>query len=129
VATRETERRLKKNAGWDLTDECATLAVRMIRRVVSMISALLVCGPILASPPAAGPGSAAPVPTPSVVVLTAATLSMDDAVRMAEQRYHARVVKAETQLDNGKTVYVLRLLNESGRVWTVRVDASSGTVL
>ncbi len=54
---------------------------------------------------------------------------MDQAVRMAEQRYHARVVKAEAQRDNGHTVYVLRLLNDAGRVWTVRVDAASGAVL
>jgi uncharacterized membrane protein YkoI len=54
---------------------------------------------------------------------------MDQAVRMAEQRYHARVVKAEAQRDNGHMVYVLRLLNDAGRVWTVRVDAASGAVL
>ena len=60
--------------------------------------------------------------------MAAPSMSMDEAVKMAEQRYHARVVKAETQRGNGHVVYVLRLLNESGRVWTVRVDAASGTV-
>jgi len=64
-----------------------------------------------------------------VIVLAAASVSMDEAVKMAEQRFHARVVKAETQRDNGHTVYVLRLLNEAGRVWTVRVDAASGALL
>lgn len=48
---------------------------------------------------------------------------------MTEVRYHARVVKAEAQHDNGHVIYVLRLLNEAGRVWTVRVDAASGAVL
>jgi uncharacterized membrane protein YkoI len=58
-----------------------------------------------------------------------AAVSMDQAVRLVEQRYHARVVKAETEKDNGHTVYVLRLLNDtSGKVWTVRVDATSGVV-
>jgi uncharacterized membrane protein YkoI len=57
-----------------------------------------------------------------------AALSMDQAVRMVEQRYHARVVKAETSRDNGRTVYVLRLLSDSGRVWTVRVEAAGGAV-
>jgi hypothetical protein len=57
------------------------------------------------------------------------TMSLDQAVKMAEQRFKARVVRAETQKDGGHTIYVLRMLNESGRVWTVRVDASSGTVL
>ncbi len=57
-----------------------------------------------------------------------AALSIDQAVKMVEQRFHARVVKAETQRDNGRTVYVLRLLDDSGRVWTVRVDAAGGAV-
>jgi uncharacterized membrane protein YkoI len=57
------------------------------------------------------------------------TVSMDQAVKMAEQRFKARVVRAESQHDGDHTVYVLRLLNESGRVWTVRVDASNGAVL
>lgn len=69
------------------------------------------------------------MPEAAATVLTAASMSMDEAVKMAEQRFHARVVKAETQHDNGHTVYVLRLLNESGRVWTVRVDAASGELL
>ena len=73
------------------------------------------------APAAAGePGSRA--------VVASATVSMDQAVKMVEQRYRARVVKAETHKDNGRTVYVLRLLNDSGKVWTVRVDASDGSV-
>jgi uncharacterized membrane protein YkoI len=48
---------------------------------------------------------------------------------MAEQRFKARVVRAESQHDGDHIVYVLRMLNESGRVWTVRVDASNGAVL
>ena len=66
---------------------------------------------------------------PRPILLTAAAMSMEQAVKMAEQRFKARVVRAESQQDNGRTIYVLRLLNESGRVWTVRVDASSGTLL
>jgi len=54
---------------------------------------------------------------------------MDQAVKMAEQRFKARVVRAESQQNEGRTVYVLRMLNDSGRVWTVRVDASNGAVL
>ena len=61
-------------------------------------------------------------------VAASAALSMDQAVKMVEQRFHARVVKAEAQKDNGRTVYVLRLLNDSGKVWTVRVDAADGSV-
>jgi uncharacterized membrane protein YkoI len=56
-------------------------------------------------------------------------VSMDQAVKMAEQRFKARVVRAEAQHDGDHTIYVLRMLNESGRVWIVRVDASNGAVL
>jgi hypothetical protein len=63
------------------------------------------------------------------IAVAAASVSMEQAVKMAEQRFKARVVRAETQRDDGHTVYVLRMLNESGRVWTVRVDASNGALL
>jgi len=63
------------------------------------------------------------------MVIAAASVSMEQAVKMAEQRYKAKVVRAETQHNDGRTVYILRLLNESGRVWTVRVDATNGSVL
>ena len=55
-------------------------------------------------------------------------MSLDEAVSMAERRFHARVVRADSQQESGRTVYVLRLLNDSGRVWTVRVDAATGAV-
>jgi uncharacterized membrane protein YkoI len=63
------------------------------------------------------------------MTFAAANVSMEQAVKMAEQRFKAKVVRAETQHNEGRTVYVLRMLNESGRVWTVRVDASNGSVL
>ncbi|HEY2275654.1 MAG TPA: PepSY domain-containing protein [Steroidobacteraceae bacterium] len=87
---------------------------------------------LAAGPRAEGASSDSPPPpagSSRVVVLTAASMSMDQAVKMAEQRFHARVVKAEAEQENGHTVYVLRMLNEAGRVWTVRVDASSGALL
>jgi uncharacterized membrane protein YkoI len=70
-------------------------------------------------------GHAAAAPTNAAVP---AQISMDQAVKMAEQRYHARVVKAEAQRNGAQTVYVLRLLNDSGKVWTVHVDAASGSM-
>lgn len=63
------------------------------------------------------------------VVAAAAGVSMDQAVKMAEQRYKARVVRAEAQRDGVRTIYVLKLLNEAGHVWTVRVDAANGVIL
>ncbi|HET9389659.1 MAG TPA: PepSY domain-containing protein [Steroidobacteraceae bacterium] len=76
-----------------------------------------------------GLSAAPPAPPVQPARLPARAMSMDQAVKMAEQRFKARVVRAEAQQNEGRTVYVLRMLNDSGRVWTVRVDASSGTVL
>jgi uncharacterized membrane protein YkoI len=66
---------------------------------------------------------------PHGAVVAAAGVSMDQAVKMAEQRFKARVVRAESQRDGVRTIYVLKLLNEAGHVWTVRVDASNGVIL
>jgi predicted outer membrane protein len=99
-----------------------------LQRVIGL--ALLLAGPGAAGASSDVPPSTPPAtPAPAVIVLSAASMSMDEAVKMAEQRFHARVVKAQTQQENGHTVYVLRLLNEAGRVWTVRVDAASGALL
>jgi uncharacterized membrane protein YkoI len=72
--------------------------------------------------------SAAPEEHQGQLIL-ANNVSLDQAVKMAEQRFKARVVRAEAEHEGGHTIYVLRLLNESGRVWIVRVDASNGAVL
>ena len=53
-------------------------------------------------------------------------ISLDEAVSRAERQYHARVVRTDVQDEDGRKVYVLKLLSEDGRVFTVRVDAQSG---
>ena|SRR5688572_18707270 len=53
-------------------------------------------------------------------------ISLDEAVSRAEQRYHARVVRTEVQDEDGRRVYVLKLLSDNGRVFTVRIDAATG---
>ncbi|MFL6602295.1 MAG: PepSY domain-containing protein [Steroidobacteraceae bacterium] len=65
---------------------------------------------------------------PQAVTL-GSSMSLEQAVKMAEQRFQARVVRAEAQQDGGNTIYVLRMLNDSGRVWVVRVNASNGSVM
>jgi uncharacterized membrane protein YkoI len=52
--------------------------------------------------------------------------SLDDAVELAQSRYRAKAVKAETVEEQGRRVHYIRLLNAEGRVWTVRVDAATG---
>jgi uncharacterized membrane protein YkoI len=73
-------------------------------------------------------GAAAAAATAPGAAAAPAQMSMDQAVKLAEQRYHARVVKAEAQRSGAQIIYVLRLLNDSGKVWTVHVDAASGAM-
>jgi uncharacterized membrane protein YkoI len=56
-------------------------------------------------------------------------VSMDQAVRLAQRRFRARVVRAETETHGDRTIYVLRMLDGAGRVFAVRVDATSGAIL
>lgn len=65
----------------------------------------------------------------SAHAVKSARMSMDQAVKMVEARFKARVVRADTRRRGGQVIYVMRLLDRNGRVFTVRVDASSGTVL
>ena len=87
----------------------------------ALLAAIAMAAPAARDPP--------PISTDSRLVRLAGGLTIDQAIKMAEQRYKARVVRAEAQESDGRTIYVLRLLNEHGRVWTVRVDAANGTVL
>ena len=72
----------------------------------------------------------APPPPPSHrgPARPAVAISMDQAVRLAERRYHARVVRAETRTQGDRTIYLLRMLDGNGRVFFVQVDAASGTI-
>ena len=53
-------------------------------------------------------------------------ISLNEAVSRAEAQYNARVVRTDVVDEDGRKVYVLKLLSEKGRVFTVRVDANSG---
>jgi hypothetical protein len=53
-------------------------------------------------------------------------ITLDEAVRRAEAQYNAKVVRTDVQDEDGRKVYVLKLLSEDGRVITVRVDAATG---
>jgi hypothetical protein len=60
------------------------------------------------------------------VVVAFDGISLDQAVNRAERQYRARVVRTDVQDEDGRTVYVLKLLSEDGRVFTVRIDAATG---
>ena len=53
-------------------------------------------------------------------------ISLDEAVRLAESQFRARVVRTDVQDEDGRKVYVLKLLRDDGRVITVRIDAATG---
>lgn len=53
-------------------------------------------------------------------------ISLDEAVSRAERQYRARVVRTDVVDEDGRKVYVLKLLSEDGRVFTVRIDAATG---
>lgn len=48
-------------------------------------------------------------------------ISLNEAVAMAQSRYQAKAVKAETV----GCVHQIRLLSPEGKVWTVRIDAET----
>jgi uncharacterized membrane protein YkoI len=53
-------------------------------------------------------------------------VSLDEAAQMAQSRFNARVVKAETVRNGDRRVHQIRLINAQNKVWTVRVDAETG---
>jgi len=75
-----------------------------------------------------GPQVPAGAAAQGIVVLdeTLNGISLDEAVRRAEAQYRARVVRTDVQDEDGRKVYVLKLLSEDGRVVTVRIDAATG---
>jgi len=92
-------------------------------RVMVAVAVLVLAGSFPAAARARAAGTATANSSKS------AHMTMDQAVQMVEKRYKATVVRADTERQGGRTVYVMRLLDRHGRVFTVRVDASSGTIL
>ncbi|MBC7983200.1 MAG: PepSY domain-containing protein [Candidatus Obscuribacterales bacterium] len=64
---------------------------------------------------------------PSAVTLQAGGMSLDQAVAMVQAKYSARVMRANTVEEEGRTVHYIRLITgDRARVFTVRIDAASG---
>jgi uncharacterized membrane protein YkoI len=55
-------------------------------------------------------------------------ISLDQAVEMAQRRYRAKAIKAETVQNGERLIHHIRLLSAEGKVWMVRVDAQSGAM-
>jgi uncharacterized membrane protein YkoI len=64
---------------------------------------------------------------PGASVFQAGGVSLDQAIAMVQSRYGAKVMRANTVEEGGRTVHYIRLMStDSSRVWTVRVDAATG---
>jgi uncharacterized membrane protein YkoI len=57
-----------------------------------------------------------------------ASISLDQAVQMAQNRYGAKAVKAQTIESGGRRIHQIRLLSTGGKVWMVEVDAQTGAM-
>jgi len=69
---------------------------------------------------------------PTAIVTQRGGISLDQAIRLASERYPGRVVRAETTMRGGRTVHEVRILMEgegNARMRIVRIDAESGRFL
>ncbi|MFC4307508.1 PepSY domain-containing protein [Steroidobacter flavus] len=55
-------------------------------------------------------------------------ISLDQAVEMAQRRFRAKAVRAETVRNGDKVEHRIRLLSADGKVRNVSVDADSGAM-
>jgi len=55
-------------------------------------------------------------------------ISLDQAVEMAQRRFRAKAVRAETVRNGDKVEHRIRLLSADGKVRNVSVDAESGAM-
>lgn len=97
------------------------------KRIIFGLAVLLLSGlqAVLGSAPADAQGLRDRRP-PGEERIESGGYSLDDAVELAQSRFRAKAVKAETVEERGRRVHYIRLLNSEGRVWTVRVDAETG---
>jgi uncharacterized membrane protein YkoI len=62
------------------------------------------------------------------IVLAQGGISLNQAISMVERRFKARVVRSDVRQEGGRTIYVLRLLDDAGNAQVVRVDAQTGAI-
>ena len=56
------------------------------------------------------------------------SISLDQAVELAQRRFRAKAVRAETVRNGDKVEHRIRLLSADGKVRNVSVDAESGAM-
>jgi hypothetical protein len=85
---------------------------------VMALGALLASGPVRSSE-GEGPGKAS-VGTP--------VLTMEEAIKTAIETYPGRVIEAEFERENGKGVYEVKVVGQTGETKTLKIDTDSGRV-
>jgi uncharacterized membrane protein YkoI len=82
---------------------------------------------VAAAPPGTGTPSSAAAPQQDHVEHDEHELSREQAVTLVQTRYGARVLRADLIEQDGRHLYVVRLLSAAGKVWIVRLDARTGS--
>lgn len=82
------------------------------------LGALLASGPVRSSE-GEGPGKAS-VADPE--------LTMEEAIKTATETYPGRVIEAELERENGKGVYEVKVVGQTGETKTLAIDVESGRV-
>lgn len=103
-------------------------------RARGLLGACLACAAAAAAARPLPDLSAAPEPLsagdpPGAFATQGGSISLAQAMAMAQRRYKGRVVRAQSVKQGGHTIYVIRILGEDGRVMTVRIDAETGAFL
>jgi len=123
------------------------MSERFTRMTERGLSGLVAAGLAVATLVVAGPAAARPrplsllqaeVPAESAApaqrdqlfpTQRAGGVSLAQATAMAQSRFPGRVVRAETVQMGDRAVHEIRILDEEGRVRTVRIDAQTGSFL
>ncbi|MEM6817809.1 MAG: PepSY domain-containing protein [Pseudomonadota bacterium] len=97
-----------------------------MRGLLLLFSMLVLClSPTASAMPAAGNPGEPVLQTASFVDETFADkVTLEEAVRRVRKQYGGRIVSAETRGRGGNRVHVVKVLTDSGRVHTVRINAN-----
>jgi hypothetical protein len=93
---------------------------RLARRGCRLLCAAVVLG----ATGLCAAGAQNPLPAPQSH--TDHELSREEATALVQKRYAARVVRTDIADQDGRRLYVFRLLSNASKVWIVRVDARTG---
>jgi len=108
------------------------IASRAAAPLVALTATLALARPVPMPAQPAPPECPPPECAPTEVIAQQGGVSLEQAQRLATQRYPGRVVRAETTVRNGRRVHEIRILVEGdgdSRMRIVRIDAESGRFL